>query len=371
MPSEIFSESDRLYMKRCLQLAANGIGSCSPNPMVGAVIVRDEKIIGEGWHRKAGSPHAEPNAINSVKNQEWLKESTLYVSLEPCSHYGKTPPCADLIIQKQIPRVVIGSLDPFQLVSGRGVAKLLEAGVDVKVGLEKSACLELNKRFFTFCSKKRPFIILKWAQTSDGFMDSKRKPGINQAPLTISSPLTKMLVHKLRSECDAILVGTKTALMDNPRLNVRDWHGNSPVRAVIDRQLVLPEDLHIFDKSGQTIVFTEKTKKNSETVCYVHIDFNTNPIEQILKELYKRNLHTLLVEGGPTLLNSFLKAGAWDEIHIETSPVMIGDGVQTPDFNGISCTMIGEEFYGENQSFRRVQTFRHPFALDFIEKISD
>ncbi|MCK9311437.1 MAG: bifunctional diaminohydroxyphosphoribosylaminopyrimidine deaminase/5-amino-6-(5-phosphoribosylamino)uracil reductase RibD, partial [Bacteroidales bacterium] len=229
---------DSLFMKRCLQLAANGRATCAPNPMVGAVVVHQGLIIGEGWHRKSGEPHAEPNAIRSVKNQELLKASTLYVNLEPCSHDGKTPPCVDLIIAKQIPRVVVGCLDPFPQVSGRGISKLRTAGIDVSVGVEEAACLELNRHFLRFHREKRPYIILKWAQTADGFLDFSRIPGDQKQSLKISTPFTQMLVHKLRSECDVVLVGTNTAILDNPALTVRSWAGKSPVRAMLDRQMI-------------------------------------------------------------------------------------------------------------------------------------
>ncbi|MDD4922434.1 MAG: bifunctional diaminohydroxyphosphoribosylaminopyrimidine deaminase/5-amino-6-(5-phosphoribosylamino)uracil reductase RibD [Bacteroidales bacterium] len=326
---------DSIFMKRCLQLAANGRATCSPNPMVGAVVVHQGRIIGEGWHRKAGEPHAEPQAIHSVKNQALLKEATLYVSLEPCSHYGKTPPCADLIVEKQIPRVVIGSLDPFPLVSGRGVSKLRAAGIEVSVGIEETACIKLNLHFFQFHRLKRPFIILKWSQTADGFLDIIRKQGDCQSSLKISTPFTQMLVHKLRSECDVILVGTKTALLDNPALNTRFWTGKNPVRAVLDRQMILPSDSVLLNGEIPTIVFTEKPSQKRGKISWVHLDFNKDIPGQILQDLYTRNLQTLLVEGGTFLHESFLKAGLWDEIHIETSTQYIGEGVSAPDLSGV------------------------------------
>jgi len=360
MATEISPDIDKQFMRRCIQLALNGKGSCSPNPMVGAIIVRDEKIIGEGWHQKAGFPHAEPNAINSVKNHDWLRESTLYVNLEPCSHYGKTPPCVDLIIQKQIPRVVVGCLDVFSLVSGSGVSRLKAAGVDVTVGTEMSACIGLNRRFFTFHSLKRPYVLLKWAQTADGFLDRKREPGSDVPPLVISTPLTRMMTHKLRSEYDVIMVGTNTALMDNPRLSVCDWYGNDPVRAVIDRQKVLEADLNVFDKSGRTLVFTEKPMADTENVSYIRVDFKQDFLMKILDSLYERKFQTLLVEGGSKLLNSFLEAGLWDEIHIETSPQKVGDGVPVPDLGGIPFIRESEIFCGEGSTLRKMQMLRSP-----------
>jgi diaminohydroxyphosphoribosylaminopyrimidine deaminase / 5-amino-6-(5-phosphoribosylamino)uracil reductase len=358
MATEQFSDIDRKYMRRCIQLALNGKGTCSPNPMVGAVIVRNGKIIGEGWHHKTGMPHAEPNAINAVNNQELLKDSTLYVSLEPCSHYGKTPPCADLIIKKQIPRVFVGCLDVFPLVSGNGVSKLRSAGVDVTVGVEKQACTELNLKFFTFHLLKRPYIHLKWAQTADGFIDRNRKPGSGELPLAISSPLTKMMTHKLRSECDVIMVGTKTALMDNPKLNVRDWFGENPVRAVIDRQLVLDKNLNVFDKSGKTIVFTEKADAECKNITYIGVDFNQDLLSNIIHSLYERNFQSLLVEGGSKLISSFINAGLWDEIHIETSGQKIGEGVPAPNLDGIKFYSKNEYFCGEGSMLRKIQVFR-------------
>jgi len=324
---------DSLFMKRCLQLAANGRATCAPNPMVGAVVVHQGRIVGEGWHRKAGEPHAEPNAIHSVRNQELLKDSTLYVSLEPCSHYGKTPPCADLIIEKLIPRVVVGSLDPFPKVAGRGVAKMRAAGIDVTVGMEEPACLDLNRRFFQFYLKKRPYIILKWAQTADGFIDGIRKPGDGTPSLKISTSYTQMLVHKLRSECNAILVGTNTALLDNPSLNVRFWIGKSPVRVVLDRQRSLPSDAVLLDGSTTTLVFTAMPSDKQGKTIWIHLDYQKDILDQMLQELYARNLHTLLVEGGAKLHESFLRAGLWDEIHIETSSQNIGEGVAAPDLS--------------------------------------
>jgi diaminohydroxyphosphoribosylaminopyrimidine deaminase/5-amino-6-(5-phosphoribosylamino)uracil reductase len=352
-------DKDIVYMKRCLQLAANGRATCSPNPMVGAVVVHRDRIIGEGWHRKAGEPHAEPNAIRSVSNQELLKESTLYVSLEPCSHYGKTPPCVELILQKGIPRVVIGCLDAFPLVSGRGVTRLLDAGVEVRVGVEEKACLELNRNFFHFHQKKRPYVILKWAQTADGFLDVLRKPGDGQSSLKISTPYTQMLTHKLRSECDAILVGTNTAILDNPSLNVRAWTGKNPVRAVIDRQMVLTPEATLLNGVIPTLVFTERPSEKRGKISWVHLDFTGDLLQQVMHELYRRNLQTLLVEGGTLLLESILKAGLWDEVHIETSPQVVGKGVSAPNLAGISIT--AQEFLTyDNRAKNRKFRICHP-----------
>jgi len=365
MKSEIFTPEDKKYMQRCIQLAKNGKGLCSPNPMVGAVIVKDGIIIGEGWHQKAGMPHAEPVAINSVKNQELLKSSTLYVSLEPCSHYGKTPPCVDLIIKKGIPRVVIGCLDVFPLVSGSGVKKLKAAGVEVLVGPEMQACLDLNRKFFTYHAKKRPYIMLKWAQTSDGFIDNIRKPDGEELPLIISTPLTKIITHKLRSEFDAILVGTNTAMMDNPKLNVRDWSGKNPVRCVTDRNLTLSKNLNIFDGTTKTIVFTEKSGEGSENVSYETINFEDNLVKNILESLYKKGIQSLLVEGGAKLHNAFLNAGLWDELHVESAPFTIGKGVPAPDLSGAKYKKLTEHRLGTGDEFRIVKEYSSTMTFTY------
>jgi len=351
------SENDILFMKRCLQLAANGKATCSPNPMVGAVVVHQGRIIGEGWHRKTGEPHAEPNAIHSVKNQDLLKESTLYVSLEPCSHYGKTPPCADLIIQKQIPRVVVGCLDPFPQVRGKGIARMQAAGVEVTLGVEVAACLNLNRHFIVFHNQKRPYIILKWAQTADGFMDILRQPGDQKESLKISTPFTQALVHKLRSETDAILVGTNTAILDNPSLSVRTWTGRHPIRAVMDRRMILPKSSVLLNGEISTLLFTDGPSKKDGERTWIHLDFSQDTIKQLLDVLYKRQIQTLLVEGGAKLHTSFIKNGAWDEIHIETSSKLIGNGVSVPDLSGIDISCQETINYDTELKGRRVQIF--------------
>ncbi len=317
------------YMSRCLQLAEYGAGHVAPNPMVGAVLVCDDKIVGEGYHRRFGEAHAEPNAINSVKNPELLQKSTLYVSLEPCSHYGKTPPCADLIVSSSIPRVVIGTLDPNPQVAGRGVEILRKAGIEVEVGVLEADCRELNKRFFIFQEQKRPYVLLKWAQTRDGFMDRIRTD-VTEAPLQISNAITKQLTHKMRSENQSILVGANTVLLDNPTLTVRNWSGKSPIRIGIDRQGRIPDDFHLLDGSISTIIFTEKDQPDRPHVEFVKIDFDSNCIQTILTKIYERNIHSVLVEGGPTILNSFLEAGLWDEANVEVSPQRISAGVAAP-----------------------------------------
>jgi len=329
LSSSFSSGSQDLYMHRCLQLAELGVGYVAPNPMVGAVLVCNDKIIGEGYHHRYGDAHAEPNALNSVKEVELLGQSTLYVSLEPCSHYGKTPPCADLIVLSGIPRVVIGTLDPNPKVAGKGVEKLRNAGVEVIVGVLETECRELNKRFFIFQEHKRPYVLLKWAQTRDGFMDRVRTD-VSEPPLQISNNITRQLTHKMRSENQSILVGANTVLLDNPSLTVRNWSGKSPVRIAIDRQRRIPDNFNLMDGSLQTIIFTEKDAENRPRIEFVKLNFDVNSVETILNELYKRSIHSVLVEGGPTILNSFIDVGLWDEANIEIAPMLINEGVAAP-----------------------------------------
>ena len=318
---------DEKYIGRCIELAQNGLCNAAPNPMVGAVIVNNGRIIGEGYHAICGQGHAEVNAIRSVKDESLLKTSTIYVSLEPCSHYGKTPPCADLIVSKGIPRVVIGCKDPFSLVAGRGIQRLRDNGIDVTVGIREEECKALIKRFTTFNLEKRPYIILKWAQSADGFIDRLREGG---SPVVLSNEVTQALVHKKRAENKAILVGRRTALLDNPSLTTRQWYGKSPVRMVIDKDLTLPKDLRLFDHSVLTLVFTSKEHESSANLEYITIDFSQNILPAILTELYNRKLQSLIVEGGTTMLQSFIDQGLWNEIHIEHSPIAIGEGVKAP-----------------------------------------
>lgn len=318
---------DEKYIRRCIQLARNGICHAAPNPMVGAVIVRDGKIIGEGYHVRCGEGHAEVNAIASVKDESLLKDATIYVSLEPCSHYGKTPPCADLIIRKGIPRVVVGCVDPFSLVAGRGIQKLRDAGIEVTVGVLEKECRELIRAFVTFNLKKRPYITLKWAQSADGFLDIRREDG---NAVRLSTPLSTLAVHKMRAEQKAILVGRRTALLDNPSLTVREWYGQNPLRLVIDRQLTLPPHLHLFDGSTPTFVFTEKEKAATQNLTYVTLDFGQNILPQIMQVLYEQKIQTLLVEGGSQTLQTFLEQGLWDEAFIEHTRVTLHDGIPAP-----------------------------------------
>lgn len=314
-------------MLRCLQLAKYGAGYTAPNPMVGAVIVVDGRIVGEGYHARFGEGHAEVNAIASVRDESLLRRATLYVSLEPCSHYGKTPPCAELIVRKGIPKVVIGCQDPFEKVSGRGISRLREAGVEVVVGVLESQCLDLIKRFVSLYIRKRPYITLKWAQSADGFLDRKRTGG---EAARLSSPISMIAVHRQRALNQAIMVGRRTAELDNPRLTVRDWSGRQPLRIVLDRRLVLPKQLHLFDGDIPTLVFTEVPKAPEAGVEYCVLDFSQPLLPQLLTELYRRQIQTLFVEGGTQLLQTFIDEGLWDEIYVEHSQICLGDGVKAP-----------------------------------------
>lgn len=328
------------YIARCIQLAKNGLGSTHPNPLVGSVIVQNERIIGEGWHYKTGEPHAEVNAIASVLNKGLLKKATIYVSLEPCSHYGKTPPCADLIIESGIKKVVIGSLDPNPKVAGRGVKKLMEAGCDVIVGVLEKECNELNKRFFTFHQKKRPYILLKWARTADGFispMDQTRK---KTEPVWITNEYSRQVVHKMRTEEAAILVGTNTALQDNPSLSVRDWSGSNPVRYVIDRNLKIPTNYSLYDGQTKTIIFNEKDSSEIGKTTFLKIDFSEDIIPQILGALYNNGLQSVIIEGGAKTLQSFIDANLWDEAFVFSGKSCFGEGIKAPSFQGV---LISEE----------------------------
>lgn len=327
-------EWNEKFMRRCIQLARNGLCGAPPNPMVGAVIVCNDAIIGEGYHARCGEAHAEVNAIRSVKNPELLKQSTIYVSLEPCSHYGKTPPCADLIIEKQIPRVVVGCQDPFSKVAGRGIQKLRDAGCEVVVGVLEEECRHLIRRFITFHAEKRPYITLKWAESADGFIDYIRTDG---SPVLLSSAHSSMLVHKKRAEHSAILVGSRTALLDNPSLSVRHWHGHSPVRVVVDRKQSLPTDLQLFDGTIPTLIFSTRgnnhslpEKKDFPNVETIFLDGEAPFLSQMLTELHARQLQSLLVEGGSELLQAFIDAGLWDEAFVEESPLLLKQGVPAP-----------------------------------------
>ena len=330
------------YIKRCLKIAKNGFGTTRPNPSVGAVIVHENKIIGEGFTSSFGGSHAEVNAIRAVKNKMLLKEATMYVTLEPCSHFGKTPPCADLIVKHQLKQVVIGCLDTNSLVSGKGIECLKSANIEVIVGVLEAACRIHHKRFFTVQEKKRPYIILKWAETKDGFVAPISKN--ENKPIFISNAYSQQLVHKLRSKEHAILVGTNTALADNPKLNVRSWFGENPIRIVLDRTLRIPENANILDGSVQTIVFTEKINPEKETrkkkvnfkenLIFKKIDFSKKLAKQICSVLYKHNIQSLIVEGGTQTLQTFIAENLWDEALVFVGDNSFKEGVKSPEIKG-------------------------------------
>jgi len=326
------------YIKRCLELAKNGFGTTYPNPMVGCVIVHNKKIIGEGWHKKAGEAHAEVNAINSVADKSLLKNATLYVNLEPCSHYGKTPPCADLIVKHAIPKVVIGALDTNKLVSGKGVAHLKAHGCKVTVEVLKKECLDLNKRFYTYHNKKRPYIILKWAASADGFIAAKQKENQKRAPFFITNNYALQLVHQWRAEEQSILVGTNTAVADNPKLDVRHVKGINPIRIVLDKSLRIPIKSHLFDRSIRTIVITGKKSallKNDKNLIFELIDFSNNIPQQICNILFKHQIQSVIIEGGLQMLQSFIDANLWDEARVFEGVISLNDGINEPKIKGI------------------------------------
>lgn len=316
-------------MHRCLELAKNGLGTTYPNPMVGSVIVCDGKIIGEGWHKKSGESHAEVNAVNSVKDKSLLKKSTIYVSLEPCSHFGKTPPCCDLIIENKIPNVVVGTVDSNIKVAGNGIKKLIESGAKVTVGVLEAECKELNKRFFTFHEKKRPYVILKWAETQDGFIAPLTK--LDQKPVWITNEFSRQLVHKWRSEEQAILVGTQTVIDDNPKLDVRNWTGNNPIRIVLDQNNRIPKESHIYDNQVKTIIFSDIPKAiNKENTTFEIIDFKQNLAEQILNVLYKHQIQSVIIEGGSRTLQTFIDENLWDEARVFIGNHNFETGIKAP-----------------------------------------
>ena len=321
-------------------MAKNGLGTTYPNPLVGSVIVYENQIIGEGWHRKAGEPHAEVNAIHSVKDKSLLSKATIYVSLEPCSHFGNTPPCSDLIIANKIPNVVIGTVDPNEKVAGKGIQKLIVAEINVTIGVLEEECLELNKRFFTFHQKKRPYIILKWAETADGFIAPNEifRKALNESekkPVWITNPYSRQLVHKWRTEEQGILVGTQTVLDDNPSLNVRDWQGNHPVKIILDRQNRLPEELAVFNSAGKTIVFSEtkRTFKNNNCLSEV-IDFSEDLAQEICNALFQHNIQSAIIEGGARTLQTFIDANLWDEARIFKGTNSFTQGIKAPEISG-------------------------------------
>ena len=332
--------SDEILMQSCLSLAIKGIGDVAPNPMVGCVIVADGKIIGEGYHQQYGSAHAEVNAVNAVPEElkNKLSEATLFVNLEPCSHYGKTPPCADMIIRHKIPRVVIGSNDPNPQVGGKGIQKLRDAGVEVIVGRLKKECDFLNRRFLTYWQKQRPYIILKWAQSSDGFM-APDKPG----QLWLTNDASKKLVHQWRSEEAAILVGKNTIEIDNPELTVRLVEGKNPVRITFDRNLNLKDTYKFFNPGALVIVFNADKDWVSGQCRFVKIDFNANVLQQAMNHLFAQQIQSIIVEGGPFTLEQFIAANLWDEARVFTTSRSIGKGKRAPELNRNLCAQANIE----------------------------
>ena len=335
-------------MARCIEIAKNAMGTAAPNPMVGAVLVHEEKIIGEGYTSTYGGPHAEVNAINSVKDHSLLPEATLYVTLEPCSHHGKTPPCADLILQMKIPRVVIGLKDPHNKVAGLGIARLQEAGCEVITGILEKKCREHHRRFLTYHEKKRPYIILKWAQSADGFLAPEQARRQHRPePYWITCPASRQLVHKWRAEEQAILVGTNTVLEDNPSLTVRNWHGKNPLRVILDRNLRLPEDCEIFSDKAPTLVITSKEvlEKSSSHIIYEQLPPEKYEVDALLAVLWKYQISSVIVEGGKQLLDSFLAAGLWDEARIFSGPKKFDLGLKAPELDqkNAEVTEIGAD----------------------------
>lgn len=324
-------------MQRAIDLARLGSGNVSPNPMVGAVIVLNDEIIGEGYHMQYGEPHAEVNAVNSVSDKKKLSESTIYVTLEPCAHYGKTPPCAELLVKHQFKTVVIGSNDPFEEVNGKGIQILENAGIEVIQHVLKAECDEINKRFFTFHQKKRPFVLLKWAQTQNGFIDinrNKEEKGIKW----ITQPETKVIVHKWRSEEDAILVGWKTIQNDNPSLNVREYSGKNPLRVILDSDGKAPVDAKVFNDGEPTLLFTTKTNNNNYPQSVTLIFLSEISVEKVLSELYNRKVLSVFVEGGKTTHQSFIDSNLWAEARVLVGNSNWENGVSAPVINKASET---------------------------------
>lgn len=333
-------------MWRCLQLANKGKGYVSPNPMVGAVIVWRDKIIGEGYHQVYGGPHAEVNAIGSVIDKSLLSESTIYVSLEPCSHYGKTPPCAKLIIEHHIPRVVIACTDPFPAVSGRGINMLKDAGIDVEVGVLEREAQSLNAEFFKSQRLDHPFIYLKWAQSNDGYIDRERSDS-HETPAKLSNDFTQLCVHKLRACTDAIMVGTNTAIKDNPHLTSRLWDGKNPIRVILDRRGKIPKTNHIFNNEVETLVFTESVTEEiiSGLTRYIPVKYDESLMRRVLKELHRRKISSLMVEGGRQLLQSIIDEQLWDEAYVEIANTTLDGGISSPCIDG---TLISKSIYGNS-----------------------
>jgi len=333
------------YLRRCLELAENGCSKVEPNPYVGCVIVHDDCIIGEGWHRKFGEAHAEVNAIASVKDQQLLKDSTLYVNLEPCSHFGKTPPCADLIVQHGIPRVHISMQDPNPRVAGKGIAKLRNAGIEVTVGELEDEAKFLNRRFLTFHAQNRPYVILKWAQTADSFIDIDRSnPDLKTANNWISGPELKVLVHKWRAQEMGILVGRKTVENDNTELTVREWNGKNPIRIILSNREMDENKYKVFNNEAETWVIQPFREGESDNAQYIRLPELKNSVENILDLLYQRFIFSLIVEGGRETLDMFIQSGLWDEARVITGEKEFNKGLRAPELPEVK--LIRTEKYG-------------------------
>jgi diaminohydroxyphosphoribosylaminopyrimidine deaminase / 5-amino-6-(5-phosphoribosylamino)uracil reductase len=363
---------DKIYMARVLELAQKGLGKVAPNPLVGCVIVHNNRIIGEGYHREFGKAHAEVNAIDSVHQKELLEESTLYVNLEPCSHYGKTPPCAELLIKYRLKRVVVGIEDPFPLVAGKGLTMLREAGIEVDVNVMAAECRFINRRFLTFIQQKRPFIILKWAQSADGYLDKERKPG-EEGINWITGGAAKRLNHQWRASEQSILIGKKTALTDNPSLTAREVNGKNPTRILIDLHQTVPFDKVIFDSQAPTLLICDDRKeiKNlPDSVQLIRINSNENIIAQLLNELFLRNIQSVIIEGGAYTLNSFIESDFWDEARVFTGNIKFISGVNAPLIEVLPAITekIGEDqlqtFFNPNNSILAGAYFGSGFGTD-------
>lgn len=339
-------QTHEIYMRRAIELANKGRFKVSPNPRVGAVIVHNDSVIGEGYHEYLGGPHAEVNAINSVKEKSLLSQSTIYVTLEPCSHFGKTPPCSDLIIENKIPRVVIGSKDPYPEVNGKGIERLIKNGIEVIEGILEEEANELNKRFFTFHKKKRPYVILKWAETEDGLLSRDKNDPLFNTDNWISGAESKQLVHAWRAEEDAILIGYKTAVLDNPELTTREVKGENPIRIVIDKNLELNGDLNVFKPNSKVIVFNQIENKETKGLKRVKLDFsNSKFFDNLLSKLYEENIQSIIIEGGASTLNSFIKSNLWDEARVFIGIKEFKSGLKSPFIAKKSNikTTIGED----------------------------
>lgn len=329
--------TDELYMQRCLELAAMGMGNVSPNPLVGCVIVSGGQIIGEGYHAQFGQAHAEVNAVHAViekygdKAAALLSQATAYVSLEPCAHFGKTPPCADLLIRHGLKKVVIGNKDPFDQVDGKGIQKLKAAGIEVVSGIFEDECSRLNRRFFTRIRKQRPYIILKWATTADGYFAPK-----NMAQKWISGPLAKKIVHKWRTEEDAVLVAKLTAMADNPKLNAREWPGKNPIRILVDRHLQVPQTNHLYNDQAKTVIFNELKTEVQHNIHYIQMeDMQYYLPQKIAFQLYLMDIQSVIIEGGANILHQFIHGGLWDEARVFTANKTWNEGIASPQIHGL------------------------------------